>query len=257
TVYGKIKKIVKSNGTVITYGYDPGGERTSKTININDTITTTFYVRDAQGNVFGVYTQKDEAALKWSEQHLYGSGRLGIFQWDTIIPDAPPVVVDDDPIYDSLMLGSRTYELSNHLGNVLSTISDKKIGHDNSGAVDYYIAEVLSQNDYYPFGMIQPGRKYSAGDSYRYGFNGKENDNEVKGEGDQQDYGMRIYDPRLGKFLSVDPLIKSYPWYTPYQFAGNKPIWCIDLDGLEDIPVNGGSYWSVEKLKQVAMNDDF
>jgi len=105
--------------------------------------------------------------------------------------------------------------------------------------------------------MIEPARKYSAGDSYRYGFNGKENDNEVKGEGNQQDYGMRIYDPRLGKFLSVDPLIKSYPWYTPYQFAGNKPIWCIDLDGLEDIPVNGGSYWSVEKLKQVAMNDDF
>ncbi len=41
---------------------------------------------------------------------------------------------------------------------------------------------------------------------YRYGFNGKENDNEVKGEGNQQDYGFRIYDPRLGRFLSVDPL---------------------------------------------------
>jgi RHS repeat-associated protein len=41
---------------------------------------------------------------------------------------------------------------------------------------------------------------------YRYGFNGKENDNEAKGEGNQQDYGMRIYDPRLGRFLSMDPL---------------------------------------------------
>src|SRR5215218_8453250 len=50
---------------------------------------------------------------------------------------------------------------------------------------------------------------------YRYGFNGKENDPEIKGEGNQQDYGMRIYDPRLGKFLSVDPLGKKYPWYTP------------------------------------------
>jgi RHS repeat-associated protein len=74
--------------------------------------------------------------------------------------------------------------------------------------------------------------------SYRFGFNGKENDNEVKGTGNQQDYGMRIYDPRLGRFLSADPLIvqgQKYAWYSPYQFAGNKPILCIDLDGLEDI----------------------
>ncbi len=86
------------------------------------------------------------------------------------------------------------------------------------------------------FGMIEPGRKFLQGvKKYRYGFNGKEKDNEVKGEGNQQDYGMRIYDPRLGKFLSVDPISKSFPWYTPYQFAGNKPIFCIDLDGLEDV----------------------
>lgn len=69
---------------------------------------------------------------------------------------------------------------------------------------------------------------------YLFGFNGKENDNEVKGEGNQLDYGFRIYDPRIGKFLSIDPLTKEYPWYTPYQFAGNNPIWAKDLDGLEE-----------------------
>jgi RHS repeat-associated protein len=67
--------------------------------------------------------------------------------------------------------------------------------------------------------MMMPGRTYSAQNSYRYGFNGKENDNEVKGEGNQQDYGMRIYDPRVGRFLSVDPLTKEYPDLTPYPFA--------------------------------------
>ena len=67
--------------------------------------------------------------------------------------------------------------------------------------------------------MMQPGRKYSAGGSYRYGFNGKENDNDVKGiEGSQQDYGMRIYDPRVGRFLSVDPITNKYPELTPFQF---------------------------------------
>jgi len=75
---------------------------------------------------------------------------------------------------------------------------------------------------------------------YRYGFNGKENDNEVKGDGNQYDYGFRIYDPRLGRFLSTDPLAKKYPFYSPYQFAGNDVIRCIDLDGLEPTaPVNG------------------
>ena len=78
----------------------------------------------------------------------------------------------------------------------------------------------------------------AGGNTYRYGFNGKENDNDVKGDGNQQDYGMRIYDPRLGKFLSSDPVTGEYPELTPYQFASNTPIRAIDLDGLEMIDVN-------------------
>ncbi len=90
--------------------------------------------------------------------------------------------------------------------------------------------------------MIQPGRKYSAGSGYRYGFNGKENDNEVKGEANQQDYGRRIYDSRLGKFLSVDPLTSKYPELTPFQFASNRPIDGVDLDGLEYLSFNSSMY---------------
>lgn len=125
--------------------------------------------------------------------------------------------------------------LSNHLGNVLVTISDKKIRHTTDGTtIDYYNANVVTGNDYYPGGMTMPGRKYQAGSgSYRYGFNGKENDNDVKGTSNQQDYGMRIYDPRLGKFLSVDPLEGEYPELTPYQFASNNPVTFIDRDGEE------------------------
>ena len=55
----------------------------------------------------------------------------------------------------------------------------------------------------------------------------------MKGDDSQQDYGMRIYDPRVARFLSVDPIAREYPWYTPYQFAGNMPIAAVDLDGLE------------------------
>jgi RHS repeat-associated protein len=69
--------------------------------------------------------------------------------------------------------------------------------------------------------------------NYRYGFNGKEHDTDTYGQGNVYDYGFRIYNPRLGKFLSVDPLLNSYPWYSSYQFAGNIPIKFIDLDGKQ------------------------
>ncbi|MEM1408114.1 MAG: LamG-like jellyroll fold domain-containing protein, partial [Bacteroidota bacterium] len=49
------------------------------------------------------------------------------------------------------------------------------------------------------------------------------------------DYGFRIYNPALGRFLSVDPLTKGYPMLTPYQYASNTPIYAVDLDGLEGV----------------------
>ncbi len=99
--------------------------------------------------------------------------------------------------------------------------------------IDQYDPEIIAAQDYYPFGMQMPGREAPTTNGYRYCFNGKEEDDEVKGDGNQQDYGMRIYDPRAGRFLSVDPLARKFPWWTPYQFAGNMPIRYVDLDGLE------------------------
>ena len=54
-----------------------------------------------------------------------------------------------------------------------------------------------------------------------------------------QDYGMRIYNVSICRFISIDPLTKDYPFYAPYQFAGNMPIKYIDLEGLE--PAENGS----------------
>ncbi|HBG70961.1 MAG: hypothetical protein A2W93_03335 [Bacteroidetes bacterium GWF2_43_63] len=72
--------------------------------------------------------------------------------------------------------------------------------------------------------------KYSS-DNYSFGFNGKENDNEVKGTGNSVDFGARIYDSRLGRWMSVDPLFKDYPDLSPYCFAANSPILFVDRDG--------------------------
>jgi RHS repeat-associated protein len=116
-------------------------------------------------------------------------------------------------------------------------VSDRKIGVDSNsdGTVDYYTANVVTANDYYPFGQGINDRQFALNNSqFRYGFNNKEKDNDINGTGVNYDYGARIYDSRIGKFLSVDPISGKYPWYTPYQFAGNTPIQAIDLDGLEE-----------------------
>lgn len=97
--------------------------------------------------------------------------------------------------------------------------------------------------------MGMPGRQFSAGSAYRYGFNGKENDNDVT----VQDYGLRIYNPALGKFLSVDPLTSEFPELTPYQFASNSPIEAIDLDGAEAQSSKQANENSTQKPQQPSL----
>ena len=118
TVYGKIKNIHKTTGIDLTYRYDGSGNRIVKEVADEAGTTKTFYVRDAQGNTMAVYTKKGNEPLKWKEQHLYGSSRLGIWQWDTIVPAQAPIVQGTTPLYDSAIYGRRHYELIDHLGNV-------------------------------------------------------------------------------------------------------------------------------------------
>jgi len=182
------------------------------------------------------YTKTGSDTLRLTEVPIYGSERIGMMTPNVAYKSTG---IDTMDATFTRELGKRLYELKDHLGNVRATVSDLLIDH--SGSKD---AELIASTDYYPFGMIIPGRSYKASGTtaYRYGFNGKENDNEVKGEGGQQDYGFRIYDPRLAKFLSVDQLTREFPWYSPYQFAGNTPIQAIDIDGLEPVSVIGAVY---------------
>ncbi len=56
-----------------------------------------------------------------------------------------------------------------------------------------------------------------------------EKDNDIAG--DHYDFGARIYDGRIGKWLSVDPLSAKYPNEAPYIFAGSSPIFMLDKLG--------------------------
>jgi RHS repeat-associated protein len=80
--------------------------------------------------------------------------------------------------------------------------------------------------------MVMPSRQYVAGTSYRYGFNGKEYDNELKSGENSYDFGARMMDPRLGRFFTTDPLDKRYPFQSTYVFAGDRPIASVDIMGM-------------------------
>jgi RHS repeat-associated protein len=190
------------------------------------------YTRDASGNVLSVYSKAAAGTLQQTENHLYGSSRLGMITQHTAPDTSVLLATGFGYARKSLFIrGAKLFELSNHLGNVLVTVTDRRQQSSGAGVnVDYYQADVAGANDYYPGGMQMPGRQYSATTGYRYGFNGKEKDTEGPV---QYDYGFRIYDPRLVRFKSVDPLTAKYPWLTPYQYASNSPIALIDIDGAE------------------------
>jgi RHS repeat-associated protein len=252
TVYGKIKQITKGTSTIF-YRYDAAGNRTSKAVTIGTATTTTYYVRDAQGNVMAVYEKQAANPLRWTEQHLYGSSRLGMWTFGQAVPGASLVPVIGAALEDGYIYGTKFFELSNHLGNVLVTVSDKKIGVDDgsNGTTDFFLPEVLSAQDYYPFGMAMPDRTFTraGGTAYRYGFNGMEKDNELKGEGLSYTTEYRAYDPRLGRWFSIDPKTKMQPWESPYAAMNNSPIWRNDPKG-DIAPI---VIWALKKLGDAAI----
>ncbi len=162
TVYGKMSSVVKSSGT-INYTYDASGNRITKTA----CSKTTIYVRDASGNVMSIYEKPVEGAIEQVENDIYGSSRLGVVNKLTVLESTTTLASNYGIAYiRTFTRGEKNYELTNHLGNVMATISDRKNATDNpsNGIIDYYTADVITASDYYPFGMKMPGRVYPSSD---------------------------------------------------------------------------------------------
>lgn len=92
------------------------------------------------------------------------------------------------------------------------------------------VADVLSAQDYYPFGMTMPGRIYNSGD-YRFGFQGQEKDDEIGGSGNSYTAEHWQYDSRLGRRWNTEPVVK--PFESPYATFANNPIWFRDPNGAD------------------------
>ncbi len=100
-----------------------------------------------------------------------------------------------------------------------------------------------------------PGRIYSS-NTYRYGFNGMEKDNEIKEDGNSLDFGARIFDNRLGRWLSIDPLSASYPYLAPYSFGGNSPILFMDKGGEDFFCFNASSQKTILRILRRTFGKD-
>jgi len=84
--------------------------------------------------------------------------------------------------------------------------------------------------------MLMPGRNDNATEAaYRYAFNGMTADKEIKGERNNYDYGARMYDPRIGKWFSVDVYSSKYTSQSPYNFSVNSPLLFKDPNGKNAI----------------------
>ncbi|MFX3626075.1 MAG: RHS repeat-associated core domain-containing protein [bacterium] len=220
-----------------------------------------------------VDTIKKVQHLWVNEWNMYGSSRLGIFeaQKDTVrgVIRSYDHRVSNDTVstayfaIDTLQYnkfandsihylhkGRKRYEGSNHLGNVLVVVSDKRLKVCTNDTIHFYRADVVNAYEYSPFGAIMPDRKWDSDTTlkYRFGFNSMERDDEAKGDGNSLDFGARIYDGRLGRWLSTDPKAGEYPDYSAYNFSINSPLMFGDPNG-EWIEIKTTKYFFKKGVK--------
>ncbi|MGB0870969.1 MAG: RHS repeat domain-containing protein [Flavobacteriales bacterium] len=179
---------------MVEYFYDDGGFRYKK-ISYSSGVASseTLYVRDASGQVASIYIDNGATgSFDRRETPFYGNSRIGIKSENYYI-----------------------YELKDHLGNVRETFK-KTIGSSPTWA--------STVADYYPFGL-----KFNSINSYRYGYQGEYAEDESDETGIKANsFQLRLYDPRLGRWLSPDP---KGQYHSPYLAMGNDPTNGVDPDG--------------------------
>src|SRR5690606_34275909 len=180
--------------------------------------TTTNYVRDASGTALAVYETTINTTIHTipqtkKENGVYGNGRIGVYK-------------RNPGKYGNYTL----YELTDHLGNVRAVIK-------KTGTAAYALT---AKTDYYPFGMPMPN-KHTTDNNYRYAFQGQEKD----GETGMEAFELRLWDGRLGRWLTVDPY---HEFHSPYVGMGNNPISLVDPDGgsTEGVDNKDKGVWNKE-----------
>jgi RHS repeat-associated protein len=195
---GLVTEVAQLNGTpIVKFYYNDKNHRVKKesyNTQGGNLQNTTYYVRDASGTPLAIYTKQANAPTQLEEHTIYGASRLGVhYRQDN----------------------TNAYQLTDHLGNVRAVI----VKQGNAAAT------LTAKTDYYPFGMPMPNRNVEG--NYRYKYQGQEKDPETGMEA----FELRLWDSRIGRWLTVDP---AGQYASPYLGMGNNPIKRVDPDGGTD-----------------------
>ena len=199
------------------YEYDENGNLTK---DLNKNITAIQYnclnlpsrVMFANGN--SISYLYDAAGRKLRTVHfLEGDSVTTDYCGNVVYENGVPQILLTEAGYVSLTDGKYHYYLKDHQGN-------NRVVVDEEGTVE----EV---NDYYAFGGLMSTSSRQSVQPYKY--NGKELDR--KGGLDWYDYGARMYDAALGRFMKTDRFSEKYVSLSPYQYGANNPVNNIDVNG--------------------------
>jgi uncharacterized protein (TIGR02594 family) len=212
--------ISAGNGTFTSYyNYDSAGSRTRKVVIKGNIIETRYYIGG-----YEVYRKEVNGNLDTERTTLNISDDEKVF-----------VRVEQKTGENPLV----RYQYDNHLGSASLELDDT--------------GQIISYEEYHPFGTTsyRSGRSETEVSLKRYKYCGKERDEETG----LYYYGMRYYAAWICRFVSVDPLQFKYPYYTPYQYASNRCVSGIDLDGAEFYYNPDGSF--LRRGKNSTNNDIF
>jgi RHS repeat-associated protein len=187
------------------YQYDASGNRVSKMVRTGTDVAPVYEWSIYIDGVFEYHKLDDGTVYEKNYVHIMDDkSRICMVRIGTPFPDD--------------ITENTTYVLENQIGSSAARL-------DNTGGV-------IDIEEYYPFGDSSL-RTFT---KKRYRYVGKEKDL----ESGLYYYGARYYAAWTCRFISVDPLASDYPFYNPYNYAGNKPIDRIDIDGLQEEPRSGG-----------------
>lgn len=219
---------VDGNTSGDDYAYDSNGNMI-KDLNKGITHITYNYLDLVEAvslpNNRSVTFQYDASGMKLQKQYKNGSiplstvEYLGGFQYTNgalqFFPTAEGYVYRSGNTYKYM------YLYTDHLGNTRLSYTDS----DGDGVIAS--SEIASNTDYYPFGMVHSGQYLDGlASGYKYNFQGKEYQDESGLN--WHDFGSRMYDPALGRWMATDP---QNQFASPYLALGNNPLLYIDPNG--------------------------
>ncbi|OAV43913.1 hypothetical protein A3850_005135 [Lewinella sp. 4G2] len=222
---GFAKRYALAAGASVNLSYGPDGMKwVERKTNSKGIVKNTVYVRDALGAELARYEYLNENEFIWKSQSIVGIEELGSFYFES---DLVSVIEENNSQYYK-----KSYFLSNQVGSVIATISDRK--KLISSASTSCSAYVRTAKDFYSFGHIINERHHSD-ESFddKFSFAGKE----ISDVTNLYDFGARHYDPSIGKWSSIDPLADSFAPLSPYNYSFNNPVFYIDPSGESPISI--------------------